>query len=131
MHVIYLPFADDLRSLQLDPTVPGMRMLLPAHFAGLYLTPPPPHRRLESIAASTEQVVSAKKVVKTLRIAFDSHNFENPALQKHYATLQALALDRESIDETPDFLQPDVEGMNKVSSPSIIDRLTVWHEWLV
>jgi ATP-dependent DNA helicase 2 subunit 1 len=83
MHVIYLPFADDLRNLNLDKIV----------------------------KADNDQILNAKKVVKQLRIAFDSHNFENPALQKHYATLQALALDREAEEETVDYLQPDIEGM--------------------
>ncbi len=49
-HVIYLPYADDIRNLKLDPTP----------------------------KATTDQVVKAKKLVKTLRIKFDSRNFENP-----------------------------------------------------
>lgn len=83
LHVIYLPFADDIRALDL-PSAP---------------------------TASTEQIVLAKKVVKTLRIRFDSHNFENPALQKHFAALQAIALERDVVEDIDDHTLPDVEGM--------------------
>jgi len=55
----------------------------------------------------------AAKVVSKLRINFNSKNFENPALQKHYLGLQALALERESEGEVLDFVQPDEEGMMK------------------
>jgi hypothetical protein len=36
------------------------------------------------------------------------------ALQRHYANLQALALDRDTVEETPDYLLPDTEGMENV-----------------
>ncbi len=110
-------------------------------------------------AVSPEQVIKAKKLVKALRINFDSRSFENPctlpphdtrltspfrnrgrpcrqpwcrhcrnptqpaswwwclvqtALQRHYANLQALALDRDTVEETPDYLLPDTEGMENV-----------------
>lgn len=52
MHVIYLPYADDIRSLQF----PNIRK------------------------ASDEQINKAKEVVKRLRIRFDSLNFENPGI---------------------------------------------------
>lgn len=52
----------------------------------------------------------AKAVVKTLRIRFNSINFENPALQKHYASLQAIALEREVEEEVEDYVKPDEEG---------------------
>eukprot|EP01094_Clydonella_sp_ATCC50884_P000497 TRINITY_DN10386_c0_g1_i1.p1 TRINITY_DN10386_c0_g1~~TRINITY_DN10386_c0_g1_i1.p1 ORF type:complete len:641 (+),score=205.12 TRINITY_DN10386_c0_g1_i1:133-2055(+) len=83
LHVLYLPFADDIRALDL------------------------PH----APTASTEQIVSAKKMVKTLRVRFDSQNFENPALQKHFAALQAIALEREVVDDIEDHTLPDEEGM--------------------
>ena len=85
LHVIYLPFADDIRALDLPKTV----------------------------SASADQVEKAKQVVKKLRIRFDSRSFENPMLQKHYATLQALALDREQIEAVPDYVLPDSEGMKQ------------------
>jgi ATP-dependent DNA helicase 2 subunit 1 len=84
-HLIHLPYADDIRPLKFEPQP----------------------------KATTEQIVKAKKVVKSLRIKFDSRNFENPALQRHYANLQAIALDREILEETPDYVVPDEEGMAK------------------
>jgi len=82
-HVIPIPFADDLREISIE-TQPSV---------------------------TAEQIVKAKKLVKALRINFDSRSFENPALQRHYANLQALALDRDTVEETPDYLLPDIEGM--------------------
>jgi ATP-dependent DNA helicase 2 subunit 1 len=86
-HVIYLPFAGDIRSLELPKTTP----------------------------ANEEQVEAAKAFVKKIRIRFDSRSFENPILQTHYAALQALALDREKVEKVPDYVTPDTEGMRKFS----------------
>jgi len=87
-HVIILPYAGDIRHKQ---------------------------ERNPNPKASDEQILRAKKLVKTLRIKFSSSNFENPTLQIHYANLQALALDRETVEETNDLLQPDEEGMQTYS----------------
>ena len=38
----------------------------------------------------------------------------NAALQKHYATLQAIALERDVVDDLEDHTIPDVEGMLQV-----------------
>jgi hypothetical protein len=35
-------------------------------------------------------------------------------LQRHYANLQAIALDRDVLEETSDYVVPDEEGMAKV-----------------
>jgi ATP-dependent DNA helicase 2 subunit 1 len=86
LHVIYLPYADDIRQLTLPKT----------------------------ISASKEQVDKAKAFVKKIRIRFDSRSFENPVLQKHYASLQALALEREQLESVPDYVKPDLEGMAHV-----------------
>jgi ATP-dependent DNA helicase 2 subunit 1 len=82
-HVIYLPYADDLRDIEIE----------------------------KSSKASKEQVEKARKVVQGLRIDFDSRNFQNPALQKHYANLQDLAMGREIREEVIDYAIPDTEGM--------------------
>eukprot|EP00013_Stygamoeba_regulata_P018343 CAMPEP_0177680768 /NCGR_PEP_ID=MMETSP0447-20121125/30351_1 /TAXON_ID=0 /ORGANISM="Stygamoeba regulata, Strain BSH-02190019" /LENGTH=661 /DNA_ID=CAMNT_0019190125 /DNA_START=29 /DNA_END=2014 /DNA_ORIENTATION=- len=84
-HVIYLPFADDIRTLELPPSVPF----------------------------DAEDVKTAKAMIKKLRIRFDSSRFEDPALQRHYANLQALALDRDDVEEVPDHTLPDLDGMAK------------------
>ena len=87
--MFYLPFADDIRKLKLPKTIP----------------------------ANEEQVEKAKQIVKKLRIRFDSRSFENPILQKHYAALQALALERDQVEAVPDYVLPDAEGMARVISP--------------
>merc|ERR1711988_674773 len=83
LHLVWLPYADDIRNLTLDSPK----------------------------TASPEQVKLAKHIVRKLRIRFDPLEYQNPALQRHYACLQALALERETIEETPDLLLPDEEGM--------------------
>ena len=85
MHVIYLPFADDLRETEFE----------------------------ENKKATEEQISKAKKLVKTLRINFDSNQFENPHLQRHYSALQALALDKDQLEDTPDYTLPDEEVKKK------------------
>ena len=54
-HVIPQPYADDIRDLKIEQT-------------------PTP---------TTDQIVKAKRLVKTLRIKFDSRNFENPCNVTH------------------------------------------------
>jgi len=85
LHVVYLPYCDDIRELNLEKAKP----------------------------ANEEQLTTAKQVVKKLRIRFDSRSFENPILQKHYAALQALALEREVVEAVPDYVLPDVDGMKQ------------------
>lgn len=87
-HLVPLPFSDDIREIHTEPQPP----------------------------VSPEQVIKAKKLVKALRINFDSRSFENPSLQRHYANLQALALDRDTVEETPDYLLPDTEGMENFAA---------------
>ena len=94
LHVIYLPFADDIRDLEVPKTKP----------------------------ADEEQVRLAKQIVKKLRIRFDSRSFENPTLQKHYAALQALALEREQVEAVPDYVLPDDEGMKRVNNLFFIKK---------
>eukprot|EP01105_Mastigella_eilhardi_P018809 TRINITY_DN4385_c0_g1_i2.p1 TRINITY_DN4385_c0_g1~~TRINITY_DN4385_c0_g1_i2.p1 ORF type:complete len:587 (-),score=125.41 TRINITY_DN4385_c0_g1_i2:91-1851(-) len=86
-HVIPLPYSDDIRTIQLFPAP----------------------------TATPEQIAKTKRVVKKLHVNFDSRNFENPALQKHYAALQALALDRAALEEVHDYLIPDEDGMLQFS----------------
>ena len=70
-------------------------------------------------------------MVRSLRLPFDSRDFENPGtenpqvdiattyalnpvLQKHYAALHALALEKNNVDDVPDMILPDMEGFGKV-----------------
>jgi ATP-dependent DNA helicase 2 subunit 1 len=55
------------------------------------------------LSANSEQIDKAKELIKKLQFAFRSESFENPGLQKHFANVEALALDRENVDELQDF----------------------------
>jgi ATP-dependent DNA helicase 2 subunit 1 len=88
-HLVFLPYADDLRNLNYEATP---------------ITDEP-------------LKLSAKKVVDALKlpIKFDSTAISNPALQKHYTVVQAIALEEDMPEEVEDSLQPDTEGMIKHS----------------
>uniref|UniRef100_A0A7S1KSL9 SAP domain-containing protein n=1 Tax=Percolomonas cosmopolitus TaxID=63605 RepID=A0A7S1KSL9_9EUKA len=87
LHIIYLPFADGIRQYDNFP-----------------VRKPDP---------TDEQITSAKKMIKKLTIDFSSQYFENPVVQKHYAALQALALEHTDVEDVKDVLQPDYDGMSK------------------
>jgi ATP-dependent DNA helicase 2 subunit 1 len=62
-----------------------------------------------------EQFEAAKKLIKRMNIDFDSRNFENPTIQKHYATLQALALGESEVEKIEDLLRPDPDGLKNLN----------------
>lgn len=88
------------------------------------------------VVATTEQIDKAKDIVKKLKFNFNSEAFENPGttilllwityavhimclwhaipsvLQKHYQTLEALALEHEVVEEIEDFSKPDLDMIN-------------------
>ena len=78
-HLIFLPFADDLRKLSYEDTP----------------------------RANDEQVEKAKEIVKALTSSFDPLDIENPSLQKHYSNLEALALDKDSPENFSDLSEPN------------------------
>lgn len=83
-NVIYLPFADDLRPL--DP--------------------------LGGPVASQTQVDKMKEIVSKLRFKYRSDAFENPAIQKHYRNLEALALDMVDPEEIEDLIMPKLNQID-------------------
>lgn len=85
-HVIFLPFADDFRKLNIEKDAPR---------------------------ATVDQIDKAKELLKKLQFAFRSESFENPVLQQHYANVEAMALDRDSPEEVTDFTLPDEERIEK------------------
>lgn len=85
MHMVFMPYADDIRNLQFE----------------------------KSATANVDLVVQAKKVVSSLAIQWQRNSIENPTLQKHYAALQALALN-EPIGEVVDVLQPPAGAAERV-----------------
>ncbi|XP_029383648.1 X-ray repair cross-complementing protein 6 [Echeneis naucrates] len=92
-NVIYLPFADDIRSV--DPH-PGP-------------------------TASQVQVDKMKEIASKLRFKYRSDAFENPVIQQHYRNLEALALDMMAPEETDDLIMPKVEQIDSRLGPLVQD----------
>lgn len=90
-YIVYLPYADDIRTIQGE----------------------------ETPKASEAQIGAGISLVRKLRIEdFDCRNFDNPVLQYHYMMLEAIALDRDEdeIQSPEDSVQPDTEGMARLSN---------------
>ncbi|KAG6582791.1 putative ATP-dependent DNA helicase 2 subunit [Phytophthora cinnamomi] len=85
-NVIFLPYLDDIRDIPVDPVTNVNR----------------------------DKIDAAKQLISTLKLT-EAPSFENPELQKHYAAIQALALDEEVLefDETKDTTLPDTEGFGQ------------------
>ncbi|KAM3591334.1 uncharacterized protein V6R79_000337 [Siganus canaliculatus] len=88
-NVIYLPYADDIRTLD-PPQFPS---------------------------ASQIQVEKMKEIVSKLRFKYRSDAFENPVIQQHFRSLEALALDMMAPEETEDLIMPKVEQINALLGP--------------
>ncbi|CAA0808844.1 ATP-dependent DNA helicase 2 subunit KU70 [Striga hermonthica] len=99
MHMIYLPYSDDIRPIE-----------------ELHIdTNPTAHQ------ASEDQIKSASSLVKFVDLKnFSVCQFANPALQRHYAVLQALALDEDELPDIKDETLPDEEGLAR---PAIVKAL--------
>ncbi|KAG7395792.1 X-ray repair cross-complementing protein 6 [Phytophthora boehmeriae] len=85
-NVIFLPYLDDIRDIPVE-AVPTV---------------------------GREKVDAAKHLISKLKLT-EAPSFENPELQKHYAAIQALALDEEVLefDESKDTTLPDAEGFGQ------------------
>ena len=70
------------------------------------------------LKANEEQIDKAKELVKKLQFTFRPESFENPALQKHYANVEAMALDRDEPEEITDY----TSELTSVHSDSLISR---------
>ncbi|XP_043707277.1 ATP-dependent DNA helicase 2 subunit KU70 isoform X2 [Telopea speciosissima] len=99
MHMIYLPYSDDIRQIEeLHMTVGSM-------------TP----------RATDDQIKKATALLRRVDLKdFSVCQFANPALQRHYAVLEALALDEDEMPEMKDETVPDEEGMAR---PGIVNAL--------
>ncbi|KAF2602385.1 hypothetical protein F2Q70_00024592 [Brassica cretica] len=58
---------------------------------------------------------------------FSVCQFANPALQRHYAILQAIALDEDELRETRDETLPDEEGMNR---PGVVKAIEEFKKFI-
>ena len=98
MHMVFLPYADDMRDVRLE-------------------------RREEAEEDSKDELdeqlkVRAKAIIAKMYMRdFDPSGIFNPALQRHYAGLQAMAL-QEPLDEAAlqDELQPDERRMTELGA---------------
>lgn len=99
MHMIYLPYSDDIRPIEeLHSDTSGMMPL-----------------------ASEDQIEKATALVKRVDLRdFSVCQFANPAIQRHYAVIQALALDEDEMPEFHDETLPDEEGMSR---PGIVKAM--------
>lgn len=87
-NMIVLPFADDIRHLRFDT------------------------EEAQNIATH-EQIDKAKALINQLTLSgqYDPKSYENPVLQRHYANLQALALDEETEEYLEDQTIPNYERL--------------------
>ncbi|KAL4225555.1 X-ray repair cross-complementing protein 6 [Mactra antiquata] len=90
-HVIFLPFADDIRKVKVEQTV----------------------------KADSDQINAAKEVLKKLQFTYSAESFENPVLQKHWRNIEALALDRDTAEEMTDYTLPDEDRIKKRAGDAI------------
>jgi len=86
-HMIYLPFADDIRTIKVDPTP---------------IAPP-------------EVIAAAKAVVHGMRVPAPS-SVPNPRLQYHYRALEALALNTEVDESCVQNIEPDANNLKKIAN---------------
>jgi ATP-dependent DNA helicase 2 subunit 1 len=99
-NMIFLPYADEIRSnsdiFSKLKNKEGMK------------------EAVEQVSQEPEYSDMAKKLIKKMNIEFDSRNFENPTIQKFYATLQALALGEQDIEPVVDYLTPNEKHYGKI-----------------
>ncbi|KAK9932771.1 hypothetical protein M0R45_019994 [Rubus argutus] len=101
MHMIYLPYSDDIRHT--EELHKGSNVAAPH--------------------ASDDQIRQAANLINRLDLKdFSVFQFANPALQRHYAVLQALALDEDDIPEIKDETLPDEEGMSRPGVVKVIEE---------
>lgn len=97
-NMIILPFADDIRHLRFEV------------------------EEAQNIATH-EQIDKAKALINqlSLPVKYDPKSYDNPVLQKHYANLQALALDEETEEAFEDQSIPNYERI-KLRAEGLINE---------
>ncbi|CAN7098681.1 unnamed protein product [Brassica rapa subsp. narinosa] len=104
MNMIYLPYANDFRDIEELHSKPGVA----------------------APRASEDQLKKASALMRRLELKdFSVCQFANPALQRHYAMLQAIALDENELGETRDETLPDEGGMNR---PGVVKAIEEFKE---
>ncbi|XP_029446124.1 X-ray repair cross-complementing protein 6 isoform X2 [Rhinatrema bivittatum] len=90
-HLIFLPYVDDIRRLQVS----------------------------DKVTAGREQVDKMKEILQKLRFKYRSDDFENPVLQQHFRNLEALALDLMEPESVEDLTLPKVNMMDNRLGPLV------------
>ncbi|XP_008786103.2 ATP-dependent DNA helicase 2 subunit KU70 isoform X1 [Phoenix dactylifera] len=99
MHMIYLPYSDDIRHVE------ELHMAVDAN----------------APRATDDQIKKASALSRRIDLKdFSVCQFANPALQRHYGILQALALGEDEMPEIKDETLPDEEGLSR---PGIVRAL--------
>ncbi|VDN09985.1 unnamed protein product [Dibothriocephalus latus] len=65
------------------------------------------------VIAVDEQVEAAKAIIKNLMIPYDVETVANPRLLKHYAELEALALERQAAGTVADHTLPNMSAIKR------------------
>ncbi|KAK1271154.1 ATP-dependent DNA helicase 2 subunit KU70 [Acorus gramineus] len=103
MHMIYLPYSDDIRHVE--------------------------EARVDNDAAlwaTEDQIKKASVLLKRINLKeFSVCQFANPALQRHYGILQALALDEDEMPEIKDETLPDEEALSRPGIANAIEEFKV------
>ncbi|KQK20547.1 hypothetical protein BRADI_1g55250v3 [Brachypodium distachyon] len=98
MHMIYLPYSDDVRYPEEVHLTSG-----------------------DAPRGTDEQIKKASNLLRRTELKnFSVHDFANPALQKHYGILEALALGEDEMPDIKDETLPDEEGMAR---PGIVKAI--------
>lgn len=84
-HVIFLPYADDIRKLDYP----------------------------EKVQANQDQIDKMKEIINKLKFKYRSESFENPSLQQHFRNLEALALDMMEPENVEDLTMPKVDMIDR------------------
>ncbi|GAB1599908.1 X-ray repair cross-complementing protein 6-like [Argonauta hians] len=90
-HVIYLPYAEDFRTLNFNQTP----------------------------KAQDEQISLAKSFMKSLSFKYDFNNFDNPTLKHHWMNIENKVLDTESPEEFIDYTEPKYDEIARKAGEKI------------
>ncbi|KAJ4760477.1 ATP-dependent DNA helicase 2 subunit KU70 [Rhynchospora pubera] len=101
MYMIYLPYSDDIRSVE------------EIHTASDGVAP----------RATEDQIKSASALIKRIDLKdFSVCQFANPALQRHYGALQVFALGEDEMPDIKDETLPDEDGLSRPGVVKAIDE---------
>ncbi|WOK99403.1 ATP-dependent DNA helicase 2 subunit KU70 isoform X1 [Canna indica] len=101
MHMIYLPYSDDIREVE-----------------ELHITAGATAPR-----ATDDQIKKASALIKRIDLKdFSVLQFANPALQRHYGILQALALGEDEMLDIKDETLPDEEGLARSTVVHLLEE---------